>query len=61
MLENQFGFIAGRSTIEMIYLLRMLMVLYRDKKVDLHLVFLDLEKAYDRVSYKVLLRFLEKK
>jgi len=46
--ENQFGFMPGRSTIEAIYLLRRLMGLYRDRKVDLHMVFIDLKKTYDR-------------
>jgi len=47
ILENPLGFMPGRSTTETIYLLRRLMRLYRDKKVDLHLVFIDLKKAYD--------------
>ena len=34
--DNQFGFMPGRSTLEAIYLLRRLMGLYRDRKVDLH-------------------------
>jgi len=59
--ENQFGFMPSRSTIEAIYLLRILMGLYRDKKVDLHIVFIDLEKAYDRVLREVLWRCLDKK
>ena len=41
--ENQLGFMPGRLTIEAVYLVRMLMGLYRDRKVDLHMVFIDLE------------------
>nr|GEX51881.1 retrovirus-related Pol polyprotein LINE-1 [Tanacetum cinerariifolium] len=48
--ENQFGFMLGRSTTEAIHLLGRLMEKYRERRIDLHMAFLDLEKACDSVS-----------
>jgi len=59
--DNQFGFMPGRSTTEAIHLIRRLIEMYRDRKKDLHMVFINLKKAYDRVSCKVLRECLEKK
>ena len=46
---NQFGFMPERSTMEAIFLIRQVMERYREKKKDLHVVFTDLEKAYDKI------------
>jgi len=52
--ENQFGFILGRSTTETIDLICRLIEFFRDRKHDLHIVFVDLDKPYDRVPREVL-------
>jgi hypothetical protein len=46
---NQFGFMPGRSTMEAIFLIRQVMDRYKEEKKDLHMVFIDLEKAYDKI------------
>ena len=40
---------AGKRTIDAMFALRMLMEKYREGQRELHCVFVDLEKAYDRV------------
>ncbi|KAK3506629.1 hypothetical protein QTP70_011149 [Hemibagrus guttatus] len=47
--EQQYGFMPRKSTTGAIFALRILMEKYRDGQKELHCVFVDLEKAYDRV------------
>ncbi|KAK3532175.1 hypothetical protein QTP86_009196 [Hemibagrus guttatus] len=47
--EQQYGFMPRKSTTDAIFALRILMEKYRDGQRELHCVFVDLDKAYDRV------------
>ncbi|KAK3510979.1 hypothetical protein QTP70_027789 [Hemibagrus guttatus] len=47
--EQQYGFMPRKSTTDATFALRILMEKYRDGQRELHCVFVDLEKAYDRV------------
>jgi hypothetical protein len=58
--ENQFDFMLGRLTMEPIFLIRQLMERCREQKQDMHMVFIDLEKAYDKLSRNVMWWALQK-
>ncbi|KAK3541600.1 hypothetical protein QTP86_033087, partial [Hemibagrus guttatus] len=47
--EQQYGFMPRKSTTDAIFALRIFMEKYRDGQRELHCLFVDLEKAYDRV------------
>ena len=47
--KQQYGFMPGKGTIDAMFALRMLIENNRKGERELHCVFVDLEKAYDRV------------
>ena len=47
--KHQYGFMPGKGTTDAMFALRKLMEKYRKGQKELHCVFVDLEKAYDRV------------
>ena len=47
--KQQYGFMPGKGTTNAMFALRMLIENYRKGQRELHCVFMDLEKAYDRI------------
>lgn len=47
--DNQCGFVQGKSTFDAIQSLRILIEKFREAMIDLFLIFIDLEKAFDRI------------
>ena len=52
--KQQYGFMPGKGTTDAMFALRMLTEKYREGQRELHCVFVDLEKAYNRVPRKEL-------
>jgi hypothetical protein len=45
---------SGRSAMEMIFLIRQLMERHREQKKNLHMILIDLEKAYDKILRSIM-------
>ncbi|VDP01813.1 unnamed protein product [Heligmosomoides polygyrus] len=54
LFSNQCGFVAGGGTVDAIHSARLLLEKHREKQKPLHIAFLDVEKAFDRVSREVI-------
>ncbi|XP_068228009.1 uncharacterized protein [Palaemon carinicauda] len=59
--EEQFGFMPGRRIVEAIFALRQTIEKHREKQKGLHMVFIDMEKAYDREPCQELWRCMREK
>jgi len=59
MPESHCGFRRGRSTVDMIFVARLLQEKCREQNRDLYLVFIDLTKAFDTVNKDLLWNCLE--
>ena len=59
-IGESIGFMPRRSTMESIFLLKLLMEKYREAPKYIHIVFIDLEKAFNRVPIEVMWLVLEK-
>ena len=52
--ECQFGFQEGKSTIDAIFILREVQEMQKEKKKEQFHVFVDVEKAFDRVPREII-------
>ena len=59
--DEQYGFVAGKGIIDVIFILRQLQEKYLENDKELYLVLVDLEKAFDRVPRVLIENSLRRK
>ena len=59
--EMQFGFMPGKGTVDVIFIVRRMQEKYQKKDKKLYVCFVDMEKAFDRVPRKVMEWAMRKK
>ena len=59
--EMQFGFMPGKGTVDAIFIVKRMQEEYQKKDKKLYMCFVDMEKAFDRVSRKVMEWAMRKK
>ena len=52
--KMQFGFLPGKGTVDAIFIMRRMQEEYQQEDKKLHMCFVDMEKAFDRVPRKVM-------
>ena len=57
--QQQYGFMPGKSTMDAIFALRMMIEKYREGQKELHCVFIDLKKAYVSVLFLFRIKSLQ--
>jgi hypothetical protein len=61
LLENQSGFRKGHSCIDNVFALNQIIEKRREFNLEMHIAFIDLEKAFDRINRSKLWEILDKR